>query len=345
MTSNTYDESNTSGILFDGAEGLRNKTVMVTGATGLIGRTLIGYLMMLNRQHQFATRVVAVARDRQKAESLLGKENDMLTIHCHDFSQPSELALEQKVDYIIHLASPTASRFFLEHPAATLLTTLHGTEAVLNYARHRQVEGMVYVSSLEAYGQVTDDSQPLTEDIQGYVNPIDSRSSYPTAKRAAEALCHAYAAEHGVRVCIARLAQTFGEGVAADDQRVFAQFARSAVNHTDIVLHTKGELCRCYCHTTDAAEALLLLAMRGAAGEAYNVAHPDSYISIIDMARMVCREFAPDTKVVVVPKEGMGYSPTTKLRLDTTKMEALGWKPLTPLREMFRLLIESFRKA
>ena len=122
---------------------------------------------------------------------------------------------------------------------------------------------MVYVSTLEMYGTVLDDSKPLTEDCQGYLDPMQARSSYPMAKRAAECLCHAYSKEHGVRVMTARLAQTFGEGITENDNRVFAQFARSARADEDIVLHTEGKLCRCYCYTADAVEAMKQILANG----------------------------------------------------------------------------------
>jgi nucleoside-diphosphate-sugar epimerase len=137
----------------------------------------------------------------------------------------------------------------------------------------------------------------------------------------------------------ARLAQTFGEVITENDNRVFAQFARSARADEDIVLHTEGKLCRCYCYTADAVEAMLYILLRGESGMAYNVANEDTYISIRDMAEMVCREFGKKMKVRIELKEGMGYSPTTYLRLDTTRLKALGWQPTHNLKEMFEAII------
>ena len=97
-----------------------------------------------------------------------------------------------------------------------------------------------------------------------------------------------------------------------------------------------------YCYTTDAISAMLYLLLRGAKGEAYNIANKESYISIRDMAMMIKNEFNPDIDVVVAPKEGQGYAPETKLRLDTTKMESLGWQPQYDLRTTFERLLGSF---
>jgi len=226
----------------------------------------------------------------------------------------------------------------------TMVAVFNGTKKLLDYARTNEIQSVLLASSLEVYGTITNDSKPLTEEAQGFLNPMDVRSSYPMAKRAAETLCHNYAKEYGTHTKVARLAQTFGAGVTKNDNRVFAQFARSIINGEDIIMHTKGELCRCYCYTTDAIAAMLYILLRGKDGEAYNVANETTYISIKDMATFLAETFNPKVKVVVELKENMGYSPTTKLRLSTNKIQQLGWTPHYNLQEMFHRLIESLKQ-
>ena len=96
-----------------------------------------------------------------------------------------------------------------------------------------------------------------------------------------------------------------------------------------------------YCYTTDAVSAMLYLLVKGEKGEAYNIANKDSYISIRDMAQLVRDEFNPNIDVVIALKEGQGYAPETKLKLDTSKIESLGWSPVLELKEMFDRLIKS----
>lgn len=322
-------------------KSLQGQSFIITGATGLIGSCLVHRLQELNHDEGLGLRIISVVRNVSKAEAMFGKESDGISYYEYDFASDRPFCPPQHADYLVHLAAPTASKYFVEQPVETFCTTLFGTQQVLRYAEQqgKQLKGMLYVSTLEMYGTVLDDSKPLTEDCQGYLDPMQARSSYPMAKRAAECLCHAYSAEHGVRVMTARLAQTFGEGITENDNRVFAQFARSARADEDIVLHTEGKLCRCYCYTADAVEAMLYILMRGESGMAYNVANEDTYISIRDMAEMVCREFGKKMKVRIEPKEGMGYSPTTYLRLDTTRLKALGWQPTRNLKEMFETII------
>ena len=89
---------------------------------------------------------------------------------------------------------------------------------------------------------------------------------------------------------------------------------------------------------------MLYLLIKGEKGEAYNIANKESYISIRDMASLVKDEFNPNIDVVITPKENQGYAPDTKLRLDTNKMENLGWRPRFGLKEMFGRLIKSMRE-
>ena len=149
----------------------------------------------------------------------------------------------------------------------------------MEFSRKSEVKSFVYLSSLEVYGTITDDSILVTEDIQGYLEPMAVRSSYPMAKRATENLCCLYASEYGVNVKVARLTQTTGAGVSNDDNRVIVQFCRLAVQDKDIILHSSGNAARPYCYTMDAISAILYILLNGNNGQAYNVANEDSYIS------------------------------------------------------------------
>lgn len=326
---------------FELSNQLQGKVFLITGATGLIGSVTVKCLLELNRQKNLGIKVIAVVRDIEKAQKVFLDEFSQIEFRQVNLAEISKNRINNTaVDYVIHLASPTASKYFVEHPVETLRTAVEGTTAVLEYAKEANIEGVVYVSSLETYGSNHTEDW-LSEDFQGYVNPMEIRSSYNIGKRTCECLCHAYAEEYGVNVTIARMTQTFGAGVEYNDNRVFAQFARKAIEGQNIELHTTGNTKRMYCYTTDAVSAMLYLLLKGKKGEAYNIANKDSYISIRDMAYLVRNEFNPNIDVVIAPKEGQGYAPETKLRLDTSKIENLGWHPTYELKEMFERLIKS----
>lgn len=309
--------------------------IMITGATGLIGSTLVRCLLAMDK----GVSITIPVRNREKAVALYEVDASRLNIVEYDLMEYCT-SLNEEFDYIIHCASPTAGKYMNEHPVETYELAVETTRALLQYARKHTIKGMVYVSSLEYYGQNFDD-QIITEDFQGYVDATSARSSYPMGKRAAEYLCFAYAQEYSIPAKVARLTQTFGPGVAADDNRVFAQFARSVMAGTDIILHTTGESAKPYCYTTDCASAILTILLKGANGEAYNVANQDTYISIREMAEFLRDNFNPSIMVVVEEHPEIGYAPVTKLHLSSEKLMALGWKPQYDLKEMFNRLFAS----
>lgn len=323
-------------------EKLRDKSVFITGATGLIGSQLVLALDKYNERHGGNISVYALARNREKAASLFGDCTDKVVIVEGDMT--GEISIEDNIDYVIHGASMTSSRDFVELPVETIMTGIHGTNNILSFARSKNVSGFVYLSSLEAYG-VTDPSRlTVKEDDYGYINQLVPRSSYSEGKRMAECLCISYGSEYGVPVKIARLCQTFGAGVVYSDNRVFAQFAKCVIENKDIVLKTTGETYRNYCYTRDAVTGLLCVLLDGKENEAYNIANPSTGISICDMAKMVAEKIA-ENKIKVVfdiaeDVSKLGYGPTIKISLDTEKLERLGWKAEVNLETAFRRMID-----
>lgn len=323
---------------FELSEFLNGSKILVTGATGLIGSTLVRCLLALNKGIQ----ITCPIRNLKKAKAIYGDDVQSIRfIECDLVAYLNSLTEKDDFKYIVHCASPTVGRYMTEHPVETYMLAIDSTRAILEYARKKQTD-IVYVSSLEYYGQNFDDTL-ITEDMQGYVNNTDPRSSYPLGKRAAEYLCAAYAKQFDVNAKVARLTQTFGAGVSVDDNRVFAQFARSVIEGTNIVMHTKGESAKPYCYTTDCVSAILYILIRGEKGEAYNVANEETYISIKDMADFLCAHFNPQLKVVVEEHPEMGYAPVTKLNLSAEKLKSLGWLPRYGLYDMFDRLIKSFK--
>ena len=324
---------------FELREQLREKTFLITGATGLIGSVMIKCLGELNRKNGLNIKVVAPIRDMEKARKIFGGDFNAIDFVQLPLTQICRGTIGQGVDYIIHLASPTNGKYMESHPVETFGLAYESTKNLLEYARLEKCEGFVYVSSLEYFGQILEDKM-VKEDEQGYIDANSPRSSYPLGKRAAEYLCYSYAYEYGVPAKVARLTQTFGAGVSTDDNRVFAQFARSVISEQDIILHTTGESAKPYCYTMDAVSAILYILLKGKNGEAYNVANEETYITIKGMAEYLKEHFNPAINVRVELNNNMGYAPVTKLRLSSQKLIDLGWQPRFGLKEMFERLIK-----
>ncbi len=327
---------------------LQGKTVLVTGATGLIGSQIVKTLACFNRLKETDIQIIAHVRNAKKAEDLFGHlmERGDVTLSVGDITE--KIQTEKPVDYIIHGASATSSRYFVSNPVETIQIALNGTTNVLEFARSQEhLQGMVYMSSLEVYGTpATTDF--IKESDYGYIDPLSVRSSYSEGKRMAECICASYAGEYQVPVRIARLSQTFGPGVDYNDGRVFAEFMRCALEHRDIVLHTEGKTVRTYCYIKDAISAILHVLLFGTTGKAYNVTNKNTAVSIREMGELVAETLSDgDVKVVVdIPEDlaSFGYNPEMIIRLDSSELEALGWQATVDLKEMYLRMAESFQE-
>lgn len=326
------------------------KSVLVTGATGLIGSLLIKSILFACDASKIPVKVYGLVRSLEKTGNIYqGFSPTDLSCCTLDFilgDVTQEFGAEKRFDYILHTASPTGSRFFVTKPVETIQSIVMGTDNLLQLALRSKVSGMVYISSMEAFGSVDADHAVREEEI-GQVPLHAPRSSYPEGKRMSECLCSAYASEYGVPVCTARLAQTFGAGVLPTEKRVFAQFARSVLQREDIVLHTKGNSEGNYCYSRDVVAAILTLLFSGDPGAAYTVVNEDSHTTIRAMAEMLAHEVANDEIRVVfdIPDDAStyGYAPDVKLRLSGEKMRSLGWQPEVGLKEAYTRMLGSMR--
>lgn len=324
---------------------LRNSAIMVTGATGLIGGQIVSTLLLANREKKLGNTIILPVRNVEKAKKMFDDLlDDQVVIIEQDIAKPMQY--EGRVDYLIHGASMTSSKDFVEKPVETIQTAIEGTDLLLKYAKTKELKAMVYLSSMEVYGVVDSKVDRITESTYGYIEQLSPRSSYSEGKRMVECLCASYAHEYQVPVKIARLTQTFGPGVAYQDGRVFAEFARCVIEGRDIVLHTEGLTERNYCYTKDAVAALLRILTDGEVGVAYNVANEDTLISIRDMAQMLTEMYPKSGSKVVIEIEDIakhGYNPTMRVNLATDRLKALGWQAEVSLKEMFENLICSMK--
>lgn len=320
------------------------KTFFITGATGLIGSQIAKTILTCNRIKGTNSKIVAMVRNLEKADCVFSDfKDENLIIVKGDILE--NIDYEGNIDYIIHTASPTGSKYFVEKPVETIEAAICGTNHVLEFAKKKEIDSMVYLSSLEVYGVPNEKNETIKEDDYGYIEPLSVRSSYSEGKRMVECLCASYAAEYNVPVKIVRLSQTFGSGVEYEDGRVFAEFARCLIEGKDIILHTDGSTVRTYLYTADAVTAILTVLFKGEKGEAYNATNPNTACSIKEMAELVAG-IEPEKKVDVkiqIPDDinKFGYNPQMVIRLDSEKLESLGWKPKTGIKDMFIRTIRS----
>lgn len=326
---------------------LDGKAVFITGATGLIGSQLCKYLLYLNEKNVARVKIFALARNLEKAQDVFGSEykNPAIAfVHGDVLNLPE---IKEQIDFVIHGASVTSSKDFISRAVETIDTAVNGTLNMLKFALSKNVRGFVYLSSMEAFG-VTDGKGEVRENDLGYIDIFQPRSSYMESKRMCENLCACFAAEYGVPAKIVRLTQTLGAGIAYDDTRVAAQFARAMIEGHDIVLKTEGKTKRPVLYTGDAISAILTVLKSGKTGECYTAANPETFVTIRDTAKIIAEKIA-DGKIKVtfdIQETPAEYAPNLNLNLNLNvdKLRALGWEPHTGLEEAYRRMIEGMRE-
>lgn len=323
---NPYLEDIRQGLEGLDLSGLQDKQILVTGATGLIGGCLVDMLM----QSACHCKVFAMGRNEERARKRFADywSLDSFGFIRGDVTNP--LSCDYTFDYIIHAASNASPNFFREKPVEVIKSNIIGVDNLMAYGISHQMKRMLFVSSGEIYGE--GHGGEFKETDSGYVDCATPRACYPSSKRAAETLCVAYAAEYDADVVIARLCHTFGPYFTESDNRVYAQFIRNLLEGKDIVMKSRGEQYRSWLYVVDAVLALLTILLKGAKGEAYNVADEQSNITIRELAELLAS--AEKRKVIFDIDEANGNTtPITRATFSIEKLAQLGWQPRTAIAE------------
>lgn len=318
-------------------EQLGGKTILLTGATGMIASVMIDILMYRNQnlaEQRQEVSVIAVSRNEAKARERFGAywDSPFFTYLSHDITNPlPELG---RIQYILHAASNTHPRAYATDPIGTITANVQGTYQLLDYAASHQCERFFFFSSVEIYGENRKDVDKFDESYLGYIDCNTVRAGYPESKRLGESLCNAFAAQKGQDFIIGRFSRVYGPTMTPEDSKAIAQFIKKAAAREDIVLKSAGNQLYSYTYVVDAAVAAFYLLLLGESKSAVNVVDSTSDIMLKDLASILAKEAG--TKVVFeLPDatEQAGYSTATKAVLDGTRMEQLGWKADTSIEE------------
>lgn len=326
---------------------LHDSTVLVTGATGLIGGLLIRALSAANTDYNLNMRIIAHGRNKCKGQALIEECGAEFVAGDIRTPIPSKF-LPASLDFVFHCASITKSAEMLARPVEVIDIMVDGTKKLLELANSHHCRSFVYLSSVEAYGQA--EKKEISEKDLGYLDLSNPRSCYPAGKRMCEMLCIAHASQYKLPVKIARLSRTFGAGAPNDasDLRVANQFARCAAEKKDVELHTQGNSIANCCYTADAIRGLLLILLSGEDGQIYNIANPDASTTILDMAEILAGRVCGGTINVVmnIPEDVFeyGYAPDVGFTLNVNKLRALGWSPKYGLEDMFRRMLADWQE-
>jgi len=317
---------------------LENSTVLITGASGMIGTYLLYTLAILNDLKSLNIKIVALVRDRNKITGYLKNRDDLIVL---EQDVCDRINYDDKVDYIIHAASPASPRIMKDSPVDTLMANTLGTYNTLKLAKKSNTKSYVFISSREVYGEPYEWQEEFKEDTYGFIDPLLPRSCYPEGKRAAENMCVTFKEQYGVNAKIVRPAHTYGPGMSIYDGRVQADFLKNVVEHQNILMKSTGEALRTYTYIRDVVAGIFFVLLE-AEDIAYNVADEEAKITIKGLAELLVGLY-PERKLKVemkIEENQKGVAPFKLGTINSEKIRALGWKPTITIEEGFRRTVE-----
>ncbi len=332
-------------------EEMKGKSIMISGATGMIGSTLIDVLMMQNHQRKLDCKVIALGRNEDKARARFQEYWEDAQFHFVKCNINDKENLVKAVDeslnqeaYIFHAASNTHPVAYASDPIGTVVTNIIGLDNLLSFAADHCCSRFLFASSNEIYGENRGDVELFDEKYCGYIDCNTMRAGYPESKRAGEALCQAYIRQRELDVVIPRFTRSFGPSLLSTDTKALSQFLRKGVAGEDIVLKSAGTQYFSYTYVCDAVGGLLYCLLKGECGEAYNISDVSCDITLRDLAKTIA-DYAGRKVVFEIPDEveSAGYSKATKARLDSTKLQGLGWKAQFDMKTGLEHTVEVLR--
>lgn len=320
-------------------EKLKNKTVMITGASGMVGSYMLYVLLMLNDEKHYGIKVHAVMRNVNKLPEEIRKREDVNVVVADVTKDIPDVG---DIDYIIHAASPASPLIMQNQPVETIAANTIGTFKTLELAKEKNAEEYLFISSREIYGQPDEGQEFFYENTYGFVDQLNPRSCYSEGKKAAETMCVCFHEEYGLNTKIARLAHTYGPGMSIYDGRVQADFLKNVYHNEDIVLKSEGTAVRTYTYIADAIAGMYRILL-DSEDIVYNIGNEAGKVSIRDLAEILVSIYPERGLKLVfdIPEGGTkGTAPYTLGILSSEKLRKLGWNPKYSVKDGFKRTLE-----
>jgi UDP-glucuronate decarboxylase len=334
---------------------LSGKRLLITGGGGFLGYYLVQAALHWNSTRPGTKPIEVTVYDNYMRgvpawlEALRARPH--LHLRRHDMIQPLPADMGH-FDWIIHAAGIASPIYYRQKPLLCIDANINGLRNLLDYAvaernAKRPLEGFLFYSSSEIYGDPAADAIPTPETYRGNVSCTGPRACYDESKRFGETLCVTYARHEGIPVKMARPFNNYGPGLKITDGRVLPDFARNVFAGEDIVMLSDGSPTRTFCYATDAITGYYKVLVRGHDGEAYNVGIDRPEISMADLARLVSETarglFGYQGRVVLGKAQEADYlidNPNRRCpRIDKAR-EHLGFDPRVLVEEgVYRSLV------
>lgn len=300
---------------------LKDKTILITGATGMLATYLVYFLNYLNVIENLNIKIIGIVRNREKAIKIF--EGIKIELLVQDIQV--EINYNDKVDYIFHMASSANPRAILENPIDIIKANTIGTFNVFELARSKSAK-VIFTSTREIYGKLDESIEFIKENDMGIVDCLERRACYPESKRIGETICNSYFYQYGVKYNIIRIAHVYGPGMNIDgDGRIMSDLIENISKHQNIILKSDGTALRAFCYITDAIRGLLLILIEGKDNEVYNLSNEKEEIMIKDLAKKIIDISGEKIEIEYHISNSGAYTNYKRIGLNNKKLEKLGW--------------------
>lgn len=318
------------------------KSVMITGATGMLAHYCVCFFMYLNKKYNADIKVIALVKNNKKAEEMFRSylDSEMFEILVQDISKSIDYG--EKVDFIIHAAGYSSPYHIKNNPVGIIEANIVGTINILNFAMKGNISNILYTSTREIYGELKE-KETINEGDMGVLDPLDMRSCYPESKRMGEQIFESFYRQYSIPFKIVRIAHVYGPGMAICDGRVMSDFIGDVVNGRNIVLKSDGLADRAFCYLTDAVAAMIIVLLKGNNGEAYNISNEEEPVIIRELAEKLAKMLPNISLEYIENKDKSGYCAYKRTGLGTDKLRKLGWKPMISLDDGLVRTVSSFQ--
>ncbi len=326
-------------------DAVAGKSILITGAAGLICSSVVDILFRYNDTHEKKIQILAAGRWHKE---MYGRFNDMVdrddfTFVAYDASKTNNY-LDVHADYIIHGASNASPDMIVKEPVETMLSNFLGMKYLLDYAKESGSKRILYISSSEVYGAKPGD-EPYKEGEYGYIDLLKSRNSYSIGKCAAETMCVSYADEYGIESVIVRPGHVYGPTASPHDVRVGSAWAYAVAKGEDLIMKSDGSQIRSYVYCLDCASAMLKVLLSGENCHAYNISNPESIITIKELGELLAKAGNVGLKVELpTESEKKGFNPMRNSSLEATNLLELGWKGCFNAEEGLKHTVEILKE-
>lgn len=330
-------------ILFKSFDGT---SILITGAGGLVCSAVIDLLLEANEKYGLHINIYVAGRDKGQIDKRFRKYIDNPYYHFvyYDANNLNNV-FDFHADYIIHGASNSAPKDIITHGIDTMVGNFVGLYELLVYAHNENVRNTLYISTSEIYG-IKEHDVSFKENEYGFIDILNPRSSYSSAKRAAETLCACFSKEKKVKTTIVRPGHIYGPTSKKTDSHVSAVFAFNAAYGKDIVLKSEGNQLRSWCYCLDSASAILIVLNKGKNANAYNISNPRSIATIREMAEQVSLYANVKLLTELTPEsEKEINNPMLNSALDSEKIQALGWHGIFDLKTGLGHTVEIIKES